>query len=93
MREPRHGMQEKRIAIGSENAASRADGRKRRFSLVNRFCGAEAGVPVRCAGQSRMISAMNTRSQSPVLVRPWPQPLGVKVTSPGFTGRTVPLSS
>ena len=43
--------------------------------------------------QSKMISAMNTRSVSPVLVRPCPFPSGVMVMSPAFTGRFTPLSS
>lgn len=36
---------------------------------------------------SLMISAMNTRSVSPVLVSACPHPSGVNVTSPAFTGR------
>ena len=43
--------------------------------------------------QSKIISAINTRSVSPVFVRPCPFPSGVIVISPAFTGRFTPLSS
>ena len=43
--------------------------------------------------QSLTISAMKTRSLSPVFTRPCEEPLGVQVESPARTARLAPLSS